>query len=175
MKVSQLKYNHENPRRISSEQLDKLCTSIQSLPKMMELRPIVYDPATMYVLGGNQRLAAIRKMGMKEIPDTWAIAATDLTPEQQKEFVLRDNVQFGDWDMEMLSAEFAEFDFDEIGIDIPDIENELKDIDEKEKLIQPIKNVHYLISVPIDSVIDMSQIIKDLKNIDGIQIQQSQN
>ena len=142
---------------------------------MMALRPIVYDPETMHVLGGNQRLAAIRKLGMKEIPDTWAIAATDLTQEQQKEFVLRDNVQFEDWDIEMLSAEFAEFDLGELGLEMPEIDQENRDIDEKEKLIQPIKNVHYLISVPIDSIIDMSQIIKDLKNIDGIQIQQSQN
>lgn len=175
MKTNKLKFNPNNPRKCSKDKLEKLMRSIESLPEMMKLRPIVYDPETMYVLGGNQRLAAIRKLGMKDIPDEWTIAATDLTQEQQKEFVLRDNVQFGDWDMEMLSAEFAEFDFDEIGMDIPDIENELKDIDEKEKLIQPIKNVHYLISVPIDSVIDMSQIIKDLKNIDGIQIQQSQN
>lgn len=87
---------------------------------MMALRPIVYDPETMYVLGGNQRLAAIRKLGMKDIPDEWAIAATDLTPEQQKEFVLRDNVQFGDWDFDTLSAEFGEFDLDELGLDLPD-------------------------------------------------------
>jgi ParB-like chromosome segregation protein Spo0J len=63
MKVNQLKYNPENPRRISPDQLDKLVKSIESLPKMMELRPIVYDPDTMHILGGNQRLAALRKMG----------------------------------------------------------------------------------------------------------------
>ena len=95
--------------------------SIESFPEMMKLRPIVYDPETMYVLGGNQRLAAIRKLGMKDIPNEWAIAATDLTPEQQKEFVLRDNVQLGDWDFEMLSAEFGEFDLEEMGMDMPDI------------------------------------------------------
>jgi len=76
----------------------------------------------MHVLGGNQRLAAIRKLGMKEIPDEWAIAATDLTPEQQKEFVLRDNVQLGEWDFEMLSVEFAEFDLSEMGMDMPEID-----------------------------------------------------
>lgn len=99
--------NPSNPRRIQPDKLEKLCASIKALPQMMALRPIVYDPETMHVLGGNQRLAAIRKLGMKDIPDEWTIAATDLTQEQQKEFVLRDNVQFGDWDMEMLSAEFG--------------------------------------------------------------------
>jgi len=99
----------------------------------MKLRPIVYDPETMYVLGGNQRLAAIRKLGMKDIPDEWTIAATDLTPEQQKEFVLRDNVLFGDWDFEMLSAEFAEFDLSEMGMDIPEKDEEnLVEIKNKE-------------------------------------------
>lgn len=121
MKTSKLKMNPLNPRKIQPEKLEKLCASITALPQMMALRPIVYDPITMHVLGGNQRLAAIRKLGMKDIPDEWAIAATDLTPEQQKEFVLRDNVQFGDWDIEMLSAEFAEFDLGELGLEMPDI------------------------------------------------------
>lgn len=122
MKVSQLKLNPSNPRKIQPDKLEKLMRSIESFPEMMKLRPIVYDPETMYVLGGNQRLAAIRKLGMKEIPNEWAIAATDLTPEQQKEFVLRDNVQFGDWDFDMLSAEFAEFDLSEMGMDMPEID-----------------------------------------------------
>ena len=120
MKTSMLKMNPNNPRRIQPDKLEKLMRSIESFPEMMKLRPIVYDPETMYVLGGNQRLAAIRKLGMKEIPDEWAIAATDLTPEQQKEFVLRDNVQLGEWDFEVLSAEFGEFDLDELGLDMPE-------------------------------------------------------
>ena len=122
MKTSMLKMNPSNPRRIQLDKLEKLMRSIESFPEMMKLRPIVYDPETMYVLGGNQRLAAIRKLGMKEIPDTWAIAATDLSPEQQKEFVLRDNVQLGEWDFEMLSTEFGEFDLEEMGMDMPDVD-----------------------------------------------------
>lgn len=132
MKTSTLKMNPSNPRRIQPDKLEKLCASIKALPQMMALRPIVYDPETMHVLGGNQRLAALRKLGMKEIPDTWAIAATELTPEQQKEFVLRDNVQFGDWDMEMLSAEFAEFDLGELGLEMPEINTRHPGFDESE-------------------------------------------
>jgi len=122
MKVSQLKLNKKNPRKISPEQMEKLKSSIQNFPKMMSLRPIVYDPDTMEVLGGNQRLLAIRDLGMKEIPNEWAVAATDLTPEQKKEFVLRDNVQLGEWDFEVLSAEFGEFDLEEMGMDMPEID-----------------------------------------------------
>ena len=133
MKTNKLKFNPNNPRKCSKDKLEKLMRSIESFPEMMKLRPIVYDPETMYVLGGNQRLAAIRKLGMKDIPDEWTIAATDLTPEQQKEFVLRDNVLFGDWDFEMLSAEFAEFDLSEMGMDMPEKDEEnLVEIKNKE-------------------------------------------
>jgi len=133
VKTSKLKLNPSNPRKIQPDKLEKLCASITNFPQMMTLRPIVYDPVTMHVLGGNQRLAAIKKLGMKEIPDEWAIAATDLTPEQKKEFVLRDNVQLGDWDFEILSAEFAEFDLSEMGMDIPEKDEEnLVEIKNKE-------------------------------------------
>jgi len=133
VKTNKLKFNPNNPRKCSKDKLEKLMRSIESFPEMMKLRPIVYDPETMHVLGGNQRLAAIRKLGMKDIPDEWAIAATDLTPEQQKEFVLRDNVQFGDWDFEVLSAEFGEFDLEEMGMDIPEKDEEnLVEIKNKE-------------------------------------------
>ena len=120
MKLSKLKYNPENPRRISPEQLDKLVKSIESLPKMMELRPIVYDPNTMYVLGGNQRLAALRKMGKTEVPDTWVKSTDEMTEKEKREFILRDNVQSGEWDFGVLEENFADFDLDDIGIELPD-------------------------------------------------------
>lgn len=78
MKISILKPNPDNPRKISKDQLERLKRSLQEFSKMMELRPIVYDPDTMHVLGGNQRLAAIKAMGMKEIPDNWAIPAGEV-------------------------------------------------------------------------------------------------
>ena len=140
MKTNKLKFNPNNPRKCSKDKLEKLMRSIESFPEMMKLRPIVYDPETMYVLGGNQRLAAIRKLGMKEIPDEWAIAATDLTPEQQKEFVLRDNVQLGEWDFEMLSAEFGEFDFDEIGMDMPEINVKNPSFDDSDTTDEDVEN-----------------------------------
>jgi len=74
MKVSQLKLNPQNPRKIAADQLDRLMRSISSFPEMMRLRPIVYDPETMHVLGGNQRLAAIRKLGVPDPVMTECIA-----------------------------------------------------------------------------------------------------
>ena len=120
MKLTKLKYNPDNPRRISPEQLDRLIKSIESLPKMMELRPIVYDPNTMYVLGGNQRLAALRKMGKTEVPDTWVKSTDEMTEKEKREFILRDNVQSGEWDYGVLEENFADFDLDDIGIELPD-------------------------------------------------------
>ena len=121
MKVSQLKLNKKNPRKISPQQMEKLKASIEKFPKMMSLRPIVYDPDTMEVLGGNQRLLAIRALGMKEIPDDWAKSADELTEEEKREFIIRDNIQAGDWDFEILEAEFNDFALQEMGIDMPDM------------------------------------------------------
>ena len=161
MKVSQLKLNKKNPRKISPDQMEKLKSSIQKFPKMMSLRPIVYDPDTMEVLGGNQRLLAIRDLGMKEIPDDWAKSADELTEEEKREFILRDNIQSGDWDFEMLSAEFAEFDLEEMGMDMPEIEETTKTYDEFEK-----GSLNERFIVPPFSVLDRRQKYwADRKNI----------
>lgn len=132
MKVSQLKYNPANPRKISSEHLDKLKKSITEFPEMMKLRPIVYDPNTMHILGGNQRLTAIKALGMKEIPDEWAVSASELTDQQKKEFTLKDNIPLGEWDFDLLKAEFGEFDFADMGIDMPTILEPYEPSDTKE-------------------------------------------
>jgi len=175
MKVSKLKLNKKNPRKISPEQMEKLKSSIQNFPKMMSLRPIVYDPDTMEVLGGNQRLLAIRDLGMKEIPDDWVKSADELTEKEKREFIIRDNIQAGDWDFEIFEVEFSDFldSIEEMGLDLPEIMSQ--DIDEKEQIIVPIKQVHYLVSVPLDKVLDAKSLISELKKIDGVIIEQSQN
>lgn len=118
MKISVLKPNPDNPRTISQQQLERLKQSLQDFGKMMELRPIIYDPDTMIVLGGNQRLAAIKALGMKDIPDVWAIPATGLTEQEKKEFILRDNIPMGEWDIGKLTEGFPEFNFEELGLDL---------------------------------------------------------
>ena len=126
MKLKNLKPNPNNPRNISTEQLRKLKKSIEVLPQMMELRPIIYDPENMEVLGGNQRLAALTSLGFDEIPETWCKAAANLTKEQKKEFILRDNAQFGEWDFDILNQDFADFDLEEMGITLQDFSTEPK-------------------------------------------------
>ena len=119
MKVSQLKHKAANPRKIDQLQIDKLVKSIREFPKMMELRPIVYDPDTMEVLGGNQRLTAIKKLKMKDIPDTWVRSADTLTDDEKRRFVIQDNHQSGEWDFDMLASDWSDIDLDEIGVVIP--------------------------------------------------------
>ncbi len=121
MKVSKLKFNPDNPRKISPAHLEKLKKSIKDFPQMMELRPIVYDPANMQVLGGNQRLSAIKALDMAEIPDSWVLSADKLSDHQKKEFILKDNIPLGEWDFAILETAFDEFDLGEMGIEVPQI------------------------------------------------------
>ena len=116
VKLSEIKANPNNPRLIKDDKFHKLVKSIQEFPKMLEIRPIVVN-SDMIVLGGNMRLKACKEAGLKEIP---IIFADDLTEEQQREFIIKDNVGFGEWDWEMIANEWDSEQLEEWGLDIPD-------------------------------------------------------
>jgi DNA modification methylase len=116
LKIDEVKLNPNNPRTIKDEKFYKLVKSIQEFPKMLELRPIVVND-DMIVLGGNMRLKACKEAGLKEIP---VIKASDLTDEQQKQFIIKDNVGFGDWDWEALKMEWNLDELNDWGLDIPE-------------------------------------------------------
>ena len=123
MKTSELKLRDRNPRRITDAALDKLAESIKRDPEFMTLRPIVTD-ADGVVLGGNQRLKAIQKRGMTEIPDSWVVKAADLTEEQMRRFILVDNApegMAGDWDFDLLKMDFELPELEEIGFDLENL------------------------------------------------------
>lgn len=105
MKLSSLKLNPKNPRLIKDAKFKKLCDSIRDFPKMMELRPIVIDADGM-ILGGNMRFRALKELGFKDVPDEWVKAADSLTEEEKKRFIIEDNVPFGEWDYDILAADF---------------------------------------------------------------------
>lgn len=86
IKVSQLKRNPRNPRQIKGEKLELLKASVASFQKMMTLRPMIVDENNI-VLGGNMRLAAIKALGLKEIPDDWVKRVDDLTEDEKAEFI----------------------------------------------------------------------------------------
>jgi hypothetical protein len=106
--------NSSNPRIIKDDKFKKLVKSIQEFPQMLELRPIVVD-ANMIVLGGNMRLKACKAAGLTEVP---IVIADNLTEEQQAEFIIKDNVGFGEWDWDLLANEWDAASITDWGLDI---------------------------------------------------------
>jgi ParB-like chromosome segregation protein Spo0J len=114
VKIAEVKPNPNNPRLIKDDKFVKLVNSIKEFPKMLEIRPIVVND-DMVVLGGNMRLKACKEAGLKEVP---IIKATDLTEEQQKEFIIKDNIGFGEWDWGIISSEWDVQKIEEWGLDL---------------------------------------------------------
>jgi len=114
-KISDLKVNADNPRYIKDEKFNQLVKSIKELPQMLEIRPIVVND-DMVVLGGNMRLRACQKAGLKEVS---IIKASDLTIEQQQEFIIKDNVGFGSWDWDVLANEWDIEQLEDWGLELP--------------------------------------------------------
>jgi ParB-like chromosome segregation protein Spo0J len=119
VKISEIKPNPKNPRTIRDDKFLKLVKSIQDFPQMLEKRPLVCFTDTdgkYVVLGGNMRLKASKEVGLKELP---IILADDWTEEQKAEFLIKDNVGFGEWDWEQLTSEWDTDKLDEWGLDLP--------------------------------------------------------
>jgi len=106
--------NPNNPRVIKDDKFAKLVRSIQEFPKMLEIRPIVVN-SDMIVLGGNMRLKACKEAGLKEVP---IILADNLTEDEQKQFIIKDNVGFGEWDWDMLANEWDQEVLEDWGLDV---------------------------------------------------------
>ena len=104
-----------NPRLIKDDKFKKLVKSIKEFPEMLQLRPIIVDDNCV-VLGGNMRLRACIEAGLKRVP---IIKASTLTPEQQKRFIITDNVGFGEWDWDMLANDWEMVDLGDWGLDLP--------------------------------------------------------
>ena len=114
VKISKVKGNPNNPRIIKNDKFKKLVKSIQEFPEMLKLRPIVVDE-DMMVLGGNMRLKASKDAGLKEV---WIEVAEGLTEEQKQEFIVKDNVGFGEWEWDMLANEWDSVQLSEWGLDV---------------------------------------------------------
>lgn len=119
VKTNKLKGNPSNPRVLRDDKFAKLKKSIEEFPDMLQKRPIVAvtDKDGKYmVLGGNMRLKACADLGMKEVP---VILADDWTEEQRREFIVKDNVGYGEWDWDALSNEWDAGDLESWGLDVP--------------------------------------------------------
>jgi DNA modification methylase len=115
--IASIKPNPDNPRFVKDSKFKKLVKSIKEFPEMLEKRPIIVDE-NMVVLGGNMRLKACKSAGLFEV---WIDKAIGWSDEKKKEFIIKDNVGFGEWDWDILANEWDANDLDDWGLDLPDI------------------------------------------------------
>jgi hypothetical protein len=144
VKISAIKANSKNPRVIKDDKFKKLVKSIQEFPEMLEKRPLVCftDVDGKYVvLGGNMRLKAANEVGLKEIP---IVLADDWTQEQRDEFLIKDNVGFGEWNWDDLANEWDAEKLTDWGLDVwqsePDIDYSILDEDDISEQLDDMTN-----------------------------------
>lgn len=114
VKIKEVKPNPNNPRLIKDDKFKKLVKSIKEFPEMLKLRPIVVND-DMVVLGGNMRLKACKEAGLKEVP---ILKASNFTEKQQREFIVKDNVGFGEWDWDLIANEWEAEEVEDWGLDV---------------------------------------------------------
>lgn len=115
LNIAAIKPNEENPRFITDAKFKKLVKSIKDFPEMLEARPLVIDEDNV-VLGGNMRLKALRAAGVIDVPVKKVIGWTE---QQKREFIIKDNVGFGEWDWDILANSWDAEILDHWGLDIP--------------------------------------------------------
>lgn len=112
--IKEIKPNPNNPRVLKDDKFKKLVQSLKDFPEMVNVRPIVVN-TEMIVLGGNMRLRAMQEAGWKKAP----VQIVDWSIEKQNEFIIKDNVGFGEWDWDVLANEWNESELTEWGLNIP--------------------------------------------------------
>jgi len=120
--IADIKSNPKNPRIIKDDKFDKLVKSIKEFPQMLEKRPLICFTDTdgkVVVLGGNMRLKAAKEVGLKELP---ILLADDWTEEQKAQFLIKDNVGFGEWNWDELANDWDAEQLTDWGLDIPNFE-----------------------------------------------------
>jgi ParB-like chromosome segregation protein Spo0J len=153
MDIKLIKPNLTNPRVIRDAKFKQLVRSIQEFPEMLELRPIVVNE-DMITLGGNMRLRACIEAGLTDVP---VVIAKGLSEEQQQEFIIKDNVGFGEWDWDDLANNWDETSLKQWGLDFP-MFDEAKIEDEQD--VQPFIKVS--IEATNDTFIEMNEKLQNL-------------
>ena len=163
VKISEVKNNPNNPRVIKNDDFRKLVQSIKDAPWMLELRSIVVNDDNV-VLGGNQRLRACKEAGLKEI---YITKASELSEEQQREFIVKDNINAGQWDWDALANEFEAEKLEEWGLELP-IDDRIDEIEDGEEIeiaqsvqLEPPKE--YILIMAEPNSVDWEEIKESLK------------
>ena len=128
--------NIENPRQVNEVKFIKLKKSIQDLPQMLKLRPLIIDENNI-ILGGNMRYRALVELGYKEV---YVMKTTELTEEQKKEFIVKDNLSFGDWDYDLLANAWDSVELEIWGLDVWQNEDDIIAHEEPEPEPEPKKD-----------------------------------
>jgi ParB-like chromosome segregation protein Spo0J len=121
IKLSKIKPNPNNPRIIKDDKFKKLVQSLQEFPEMMEKRPMVCVTdvdGSIYPLGGNMRLKALQELKFKEIPSTYVMMADEWTEERRREFVIKDNIGYGEWEWEQLANDWDTEQLQDWGLEV---------------------------------------------------------
>ena len=159
VKISKVKGNPSNPRIIKNDKFKKLVKSIKEFPEMLKLRPIVVDEDFM-VLGGNMRLKASKEAGLSEV---WIDIAEGLTEEQKKEFIVKDNVGFGEWEWNMLANEWDSIELAEWGLDVWENEDDKQSNGDLNDISDNITE-EYRVEIELTSEREQEEVFNELTN-----------
>ena len=176
IKLSTIKPNPNNPRIIKDEKFHKLVKSLETFgEKMMPLRPIIVDENNI-ILGGNMRFKALKELKYKEVPKDWIKSTNDMTEEEKKEFIIKDNVGFGDWDFDMLSNEWDSELLNEWGLETLNYDwDELDYIEEEQQNKSLIDNKITIIIAEayLDDKVEIENKVKEFlsENYSGCEVQ----
>ena len=163
IKISKIKSNPNNPRLIKDYKFRKLVKSIKEFPEMLKLRTIVVDENNI-ILGGNMRYKACIEAGLKEI---YVIQADDLSEDQKKEFIIKDNSSFGEWDWDVIANEWDIKDLNDWGVDMPILNEKLQVIGNESPEIEVTEEIleeHNYIVFTFDNKLDW-QVAKEILDI----------
>lgn len=166
VKIDKVKENNDNPRFIKDHKFRKLVQSIKDFPEMLEKRPIVVDEDYI-VLGGNMRLKACKEAGLDEIHINIAKGWTD---DQKKEFIIKDNSSFGEWDWDILANEWDMDKLDRWGLDLPILNEKLQvdnGSDPEISITEEILEEHNYVVFTFDNKLDW-QVAKEIFNIETV-------
>jgi len=157
VKVSEIISNPNNPRIIKDDKFKQLVKSIQDFPEMLKLRPIVVND-NMVVLGGNMRLKACKEVGIKEV---YIIKANELSEEQQREFIVKDNVGYGEWDWAELANNWNTDKLEEWGLDLPNF----MELPSEDELTEENKNKPPTMKITFEAVEDLQEAEIDIREL----------